>query len=47
LPQRLWRFDIRVGYGPLEQAAWGRIDVDKIATHQVGHVPGGGVDPVR
>ncbi|WP_327118915.1 Tn3 family transposase [Nocardia sp. NBC_01730] len=31
--QRLWRFDIRADYGPLEQAARGRIDVDKITTH--------------
>ncbi len=31
--QRLWRFDTHTDYGPLEQAARGRIDVDKITTN--------------
>lgn len=31
--QRLWRFDIRADYGPLDQAARGRIDIDEITTH--------------
>ncbi|WP_446222386.1 transposase [Nocardia sp. IBHARD005] len=31
--QRLWRFDPGADYGPLNQAARGRIDIDKIAAH--------------
>jgi TnpA family transposase len=31
--QRLWRFDPGADYGPLNQAARGRIDTDKIAAH--------------
>lgn len=31
--QRLWRFDTNADYGPLNQAARGRIDTDKIAGH--------------
>jgi hypothetical protein len=31
--QRLWRFDGNAGYGPLSQAARGRIDTAKIAAH--------------
>ncbi len=31
--QRLWRFDTRADYGPLDQAPRGRIDVDKIGLH--------------
>jgi TnpA family transposase len=31
--QRLWRIDTNADYGPLNQAARGRIDTDKIAAH--------------
>ncbi len=31
--QRLWRIDTRADYGPLDRAARGKIDVDKIASH--------------
>lgn len=44
--QRLWRIDPAVDYGPLDHAARGRIDVDRI-TQLGGYVPGRGVDPLR
>ena len=31
--QRLWRIDLAADYGPLDKAARGRIDLDKIGEH--------------
>lgn len=45
--QRLWRVDTAADYGPLDKAARGKIDLDKIGRALGRRVPGRGVDAPR